>query len=185
MSQIADLSDVVAQELAVRRFPYRVEYGPERAKRTGPGIAPGVVFERDLDRGDLIAAPVATRQGAATPEAYLSRQIAGTFVVYAQSPKPGARARDHEAEVDAVCDAVISAIVRAGKLAGKPAAFGTERFLGAEEFGESEQWHGAAKRVEFSVSVPIRDVDYRGRGPGTGAVADVANTCEAAQVGTE
>jgi hypothetical protein len=182
MSVIADLSDVVDQELSVRRYPYRVTYGPERTRRTGPGIAVGVVFERDRDRGDLIGPPVATRQGAATPKAYRSRQVAGTFTVYAQSPKSGARLRDHEAEADLVCDAVISAMVRAGELGGKPVAFGSARLLDAAEFNGLEQWPGAAVRVEFSVSVPVRDVDYRGRGPATGVVADVANTVEVERV---
>lgn len=182
MSQIALLADVVAQELAVRKFPYAVAYGPERTQRTGPGIAIGVVFERDRSRGDLIAPPVATRQGAATPKAYRSRQVAGAFTVYAQSPKSGARVRDHEAEADAVCDAVISAMFRAGELGGKPVAFGSCRFLEAADFNGIEQWPGAAVRVEFTVAVPVHDVDYRGRGPGTGVVEDVANTYEAALV---
>jgi hypothetical protein len=30
--------------------------------------------------------------------------------------------------------------------------------------------------------VPVRDVDYRGRGPSTGVVFDVANTVEAERV---
>jgi hypothetical protein len=186
MSTVADLADVVGEELAARKFPYKVAYGPERVQRTGPGASlTGVVFERDRQRGDTIAPPVASRQGAATPEAYYARQVAGAFTVYAQCPKPGARVRDHEAEVDAVCDAVISAMVRACKLAGKPLAIGSSRLLGAEDFAGSafEQWPGAAARVEFSVSVPVRDVDYRGRGPGTAVLEDTANTAEAALVG--
>lgn len=183
VSVVADLADVVDQELAVRRYPYRVAYGPERAQRIGPGIAPGVVFERDRARGDVISAPVVTRQGAGTPEAFSARQVAGAFTVYAQSPKSGSRSRDHEAEADAVCDAVISAMARACKFAGKPLTFGASRFLDAADFNGLETWPGAAVRVEFSVSVPVRDVDYRGRGPSTGVVADVANTCEASQVG--
>lgn len=182
MSVVADLADVVDQELSVRKFPYRVAYGPERAQRIGPGVPVGVVFERDRARGDLIAPPVATRQGAATAKAYRSRQVAGAFTIYAQSPKSGARARDHEAEADAVCDAVISAMVRAGELAGKPIAFGSARLLEAADFNGLEQWPGAAVRVEFSVAVPVRDVDYRGRGPGTGVIDDVANTVEASLV---
>jgi hypothetical protein len=174
VSQIAELSDVVAQELAVRRFPYAVTYGPERAQRLGPSVPGGVVFERDRARGDAIMPPVATRQGPATPEAYYSRQVAGAFTVYVACPRSGARARDHEAEADAVCDAVISAMVRACKLAGKPLAFAASRYLEASEFNQLEQWPGAAVRVEFSIAVPIRDVDYRGRGPGTGVVHDVA-----------
>jgi hypothetical protein len=182
VSQIADLADVVDQELSARKYPYKVAYGPERTQRTGPGIAIGVVFERDRSRGDLIAPPVATRQGAATAKSYRSRQVAGAFTVYAQCPKSGARVRDHEAEADAVCDAVISAMARAGELAGKPVSFGACRFLEAADFNGLEQWPGAAVRVEFSVAVQIRDVDYRGRGPGTGVVFDVANTYEAALV---
>lgn len=182
MSVVAELSDVVAEELAVRRYPYRVSYGPERTQRTGPGVAIGVVFERDRTRGDVIAPPVATRQGAGTPKSYRSRQVAGAFTVYAQCPKAGARVRDHEAEADAVCDAVISAMVRASELGGKPLSFGASRLLDAAEFNGIEQWPGAAVRVEFHVSVPILDVDYRGHGPSTGVVADVANTYEAALV---
>lgn len=182
MSVVADLADVVDQELAVRRYPYRVAYGPERAQRLGPGVPIGVVFERDRARGDLIAPPVATRQGAATPKAYRARQVAGAFTVYAQSPKAGARARDHEAEADAVVDAVISAMVRAGELGGKPVTFGTSRLLEAADFNGLEQWPGAAARVEFSVAVPVLDVDYRGRGPNTGVVFDVENTVEVARV---
>lgn len=178
MSQIAELADVVDQELAVRKYPYRAAYGPERTQRTGPGIAQGVVFERDRARGDTIAPPVATRQGAATAEAYYARQVAGSFTVYAQCPKSGARVRDHEAEADAVCDAVINAMARACKLAGKPVAFGSAQYLEAADFNGLETWPGAAVRVEFSVAVPILDVDYRGRGPSTGVVDDAANTVE-------
>jgi hypothetical protein len=182
VSVIAELADVVDQELAVRRFPYRVTYGPERTQRTGPGIAVGVVFERDRARGDAIAPPVATRQGPATPEAYYARQAAGTFTVYAQCPRSGSRVRDHEAEGDHVCDAVISAMVRACKLAGKPVVFGSARYLEAADFNGLEQWPGAAVRVEFTVAVPVLDTDYRSRGPSTGVVADVANTVEVSRV---
>lgn len=182
MSQIADLSDVVAQELRVRRFPYVAVYGPERTQRSGLGAQGGVVFERDTTRGyGTVSPPVATRQGAATPKTLRSRLVFGAFTVYAKSPKTGARSRDHEAELDAVCDAVVSAMVKAGELAGKPVAFGSSRFL--EENERAEQWPGAVARVEFSVAVPIRDVDYRGRGFGTGMVADVSNTYEAGIVG--
>jgi hypothetical protein len=185
VSQVAELADVVDQELAARRYPYRVAYGPERTQRTGPGIVGGVVFERDRGRGDTIASPVATRQGAATPEAYYSRQIAGAFTAFVKSPKPGARVRDHEAEADLVCDAVVSAMVRACKLAGKPLAIGASRLLGAEDFNGLEQWPGAAVRVEFTIAVPVRDVDYRGRGPSTGAASDVATTVEIERVAAE
>lgn len=188
MSVLAELSDVVAEELRVRKYPHKVAYGPERTKRTGPGIAPGVVFERDRDRGDPYAAPVATRQGAGTPETYYSRQVASMFTVYAQSPKPGARVRDHEAEAEAVCDAVVSAMARACKLAGKLLSPGSLRFLRGADFDltdgrEFENWPGVAARVEFFISVPVRDVDYLGRGPDTGTVSGTGNTYEAALVG--
>jgi hypothetical protein len=184
VSQIAELSDVVGEELAARKYPYRVAYGPERTRRAGPGVVIGVVFERDPQWG-AYAAPVASRQGASTPEAYYARQVAGAFTVYAKSPKPGARAREPEAEADLVCDAVVSAMIRACKLAGKPLAVGAARMLGAEDFGESEQWPGVAVRVEFTVSVPLRDIEYRGAGPGTGVVDDVANTFEVERVAAD
>lgn len=172
---IADLVDLVAEELRLRNFPHKLTYGPERTQRVGPGVQLGVVFERDRVKGDVIEGPALTRPQAAMPSAYLTRRIGGTFTVYAQSTKPGARAQDHEREVDAVCDGVISAMYRVCKFAGKPLAFTGSRLLDAKEFNANEQWPGAAARVEFTVTVLVNDVDYLGHGPGTGTVAAVHN----------
>lgn len=185
-SDLAELADVVGQELRVRKFPQRVTYAPERAQRLGPGVPIGVLFERDRASGDTIAGPVATRQGAATPEAFFVRQLAGAFTVYATSPQPGASARHHEAEVDHVCDAVISAMYRACKLAGKPLAFTGSRLLDVEDLPGSDDPRlrpGAVARVTFTIAIPIQDyARYRGGGPGVGVVDDVANAVEAKQV---
>ena len=51
---IYDLSQLVKAELARRKFPQKVFYGPERTTRDGQ--APAIVFERDRETPEPITA---------------------------------------------------------------------------------------------------------------------------------
>lgn len=165
---IYDLSEAVARDLKIRRFPHPIFYGPERAKRGGFDMA--IVFERDRPRGDQIGAPVGAK---INPEVPFVRKVAGAVTVYARSPKPGARSSDHEGECDRVCDGVITALYRILKARRLPLEITDSKILEAVDFNGCETWPGCAARVSFSVTTLVRDVDYLGAGPPTGVVEAV------------
>jgi hypothetical protein len=168
---IYHLSAAVDADLYARKFPYRVTCD-EQIKRHR--FDPGVVFERDREAGDAIDPPIATK---GNPKAPFVRKVAGSFTVYARSPKRSASAWDHEDECDRVADGVLSAMHRILKERRLPLEVTASRLLTAKDFNPDdvtkyEQWPGAACRVSFTVTTLVRDVDYANEGADTGVVFD-------------
>lgn len=180
-STLGDLTRAVAAELRRRKFPGPCVYGALRAP-TRHDLVHFVIFERDREAGDSIDAAIASTPQAAENKRPFSRALAGRVTVYARSPKPGATEEDHEQEVDDVTDGVLTAMRRVCVSGKVPLAITSCRLFTAEEFNAdrpNEQWPGSVARVTFNVAGPVREVDYRGVGPLTGVVDDVANDVEA------
>lgn len=186
---IRDLASAVAVDLNARKFPYPVICGPERAAHDG--FTAAIVFRRDRASKDAIVGPI----GAAHPrrgvpsdnvDAPFNRQVAGLFVAYARSPKPGATVADHEDECDAVCDAVLTAMHRVLAVARLPFSITESKLLTRDELRleaedgraatadpaglRSADFPGCAARVRFTVRTLVRDVTYTGAGGGTGTI---------------
>jgi hypothetical protein len=171
---IGDLALAVRAELRARKYPYPVEYGPERAQRDS--FAAAVVFERDRESPDEVAIRIVTKNE--TVESPFIRKVSGAVTVYARSAKPAARAADHENECDRVCDAVLCALYRVLKAKRLPLEVVESRMLREEDLPEgagerAASWPGAAARIRFRVTTLVRDVNYLGEGPATAEVAAV------------
>lgn len=198
---IADLARAVGADLASRKYPYRVVYGPERAARDG--FQHAIVFRRDRSSPDEVAPPVGATRPRATPtgaEAPMTRWVSGVFVVYARSPRAGATAADHEAECDAVCDGVLTAMYRVLKAQGLPLRIAESRVLTREDLrveAETEAADdgsgarvadapGCAARVRFAVQTLVRDVTYTGASGPVGTITEFATpTVEASLPGED
>jgi hypothetical protein len=180
---IGDLAVAVAADLRSRKYPHPVSYGPERVGRDG--FKPAIVFVRDREAGDAIAAPLGAKDR--NPEVPYNRAVSGAVTVYARSPKPGATVLDHENECDNVCDAVIAAMYRILKARRLPLTIKDSRMLRREDLRlESESasddksgprsadWPGCAARIRFAVTTVVRDVTYVGGAQSTGVIDDVA-----------
>lgn len=193
---IRDLSLAVAAELSNRKSPYPVIYGPERQGHDG--FTPAIVFRRDRSGHDAIV----PRLGATRPrleatvdnvDAPFNRQVAGVFLVYACSPKPGADVGDHEEECDAVCDMVLTAMHRVLNAKPLPFVITESKLLRRDELADeaedrrmaavgspghsadpsglrSADFPGCAARVRFTVRTLVREVTYTGAGGGTGTI---------------
>lgn len=179
---IGHLAQAVRVDLAARKYPHTVVYGPERVGRDGFQLA--IVFERDREAGDAIVAPAGA---AINPEAPFNRRVSGLVTVYARSPKPGAIALDHEDECDAVCDGVISAMYRILRARRLPLEIVDSKLLTRDELragvseaddrsgARSADFPGCAARIRFRVGTVIRDVTYTGVARLTGSpIHDVA-----------
>lgn len=181
---IGHLAAAVATDLRTRKYPYPVTYGPERVGRDG--FKPAIVFVRDREAGDAIAAPLGAKDR--NPEVPFNRAVSGAVTVYARSSKPGATVLDHEDECDNVCDAVIAAMYRILKARKLPLAIKDSRILRREDLRaeaevaaaddksglRSADWPGCAARIRFAVVTVIRDITYTGAAQSTGVIDDVA-----------
>ncbi len=168
---ISELADRVRAELASRKFPLPVIYGPERAARKGYAPA-GIVFRRDREQGDAIG-PATGWKGSPDPRALYTRRFAGVVEIYVRASRPNAGIADHEDECDRVCDGVLCALYRV--TTGFLLQIGESRLLRAEEFEGQDHFEaaGCAARIRFSLAAPVLELDYTGDGPLTGTVADV------------
>lgn len=191
---IRDLTSAVVADLSARKCPYPVTYGPERVAHDGFSAA--IVFRRDRSSHELVTHAVgrprrdAPQGPADDAPAPFTRDVAGAFVVYARSPKPGATVGDHEEECDAVCDIVLTAMHRVlvgrrlpltiteSKLltrAELQAEAEDGRLASADPSGlRSADFPGCAARVRFTVRTLVRDVTYTGQGGGTGTIYQFA-----------
>lgn len=168
-STLAELARRVDADLRARLFPYRVQYGPERAPRTTPSV-PGIIIARDTELGDGIGPPIGAK---INPECPFTRGVAGVALVYARSPRKGARVDEHEAEADTVADGVLTAMYDICKVACLPLAITEYRMLGEKDFEGCEAWAGRAVQIRFEVTEHVRRLTYKGEARSTGEVFDV------------
>lgn len=157
-STLAELARRVDADLKARLFPYRVQYGPERAPRTTPSV-PGIIIARDTELGDQVGPPIGAK---VNPECPFTLLTAGVALVYARSPRPSARVDEHEAEADVVAAGVITAIYNVCKAACLPMSITEYRMLGEKDFEGCEAWAGRAVQIRFEVTEHIRRLTYKG-----------------------
>lgn len=182
---IRDLADAVRTDLKARLYQASVVYGPERMAHDG--FRDAIVFTRDRGAGDAIVPVIGATRPRATStgaEAPFIRNVAGSFTVYARSPRPAADVADHEAECDRICDGVLTAMYRLLKARRLPLTIVESRLLTRDELRaesgtsaaddhsgqRSADFPGCAARVRFTVSTLVRDVTYPGASKPTGEI---------------
>ncbi len=171
---IHDLAGAVAALMRAKKYPHPVIAGPERAVRDGNEMA--IVFERDVEAGDAITAPMGAKQAPPHVESPFNRRVAGVVTVYARSPLSGATTGDHEDELDRVCDGVLCAMYRACKARKLPLEIVSSQVQPptAKDVESARIPAGRSAKIRFLVTTLVRDVEYRGAGPLTGIIFDVA-----------
>jgi hypothetical protein len=187
------MSRDIEEMLRARKFPVRVEYGPERLERSANSGPCVMVFERDRESGDGVE-PV---QGAQRNARMKCIRLLGVVVtVYARSSAKGARPNEHEAFCDMFVDALIVALHEwfEGAKTGALPQFSAAQMLSAEEIAtlspDNTAWAGAVYRLRFDLPRGVREWTYvpedtrpRGDLPGAqqpgalpeGAAAGVSN----------
>ncbi|MFA5706314.1 MAG: hypothetical protein WDA41_08170 [Candidatus Neomarinimicrobiota bacterium] len=158
---IYQLATDIEQTLIGRGFPVAVRYGRERTQRELPSSHAGViVFERDLDTGDRIAAPLTSNRN---PRLVRTRALGVTCTIFARSPLAGARQCEHEHDCDQIVDAVIVALYEWGTAARAGAIeYSEARYLRPEDVSGSEIGAGVAYRLRFAVPRGVSTRDWQG-----------------------
>jgi len=153
---IFQMSRDIAETLAARGFPFRIQYGPERAERGG--YTNIITMGRDRSGGDQVGN---TESNKRNPQSQAVRRIGVVARVYAVSELSGARINNHENLCDQVVDALVIEILKWGVAAqvGRP-AFTSSRYLTAEERNLEETWPGVVYELRFSVPRGIRDITF-------------------------
>ncbi len=152
--------------LAARKFPFAVEYGPERTTRVAPFNA--IVIDRDRDANEAIGAAPALQRN---PKKVLRRDIPCRALVYAFSSVDGARVCDHEHECDRYVDGLVSALDEWATAAKGEVTFTGARFATPADGVDSEAWPGVVYAVTFTVGRGVYARDYTGAGQAEGSVA--------------
>lgn len=169
--------------LRARKFPLKIEYGPEaHAKLNYPSGV--IVLERDSERGDsALQAPRGTQRN---PRKSGRREIGCVATIYGASTTPGARRPEHEGVCDTFVDAFLAELEKWAKLAQIVfISVDESRYLSAAERSGEQTWPGVVYRVRFRVPRTVFDRDYTGAAEPTGSPAHVSNRTEVRIAGEE
>lgn len=156
---IYEMARDVAADLAARKYPVAVSYGPERVTRDGypQGV---IVVERDRDGSDAVTPP----KGQVNNPRYKGvRTLAVKATIYARSSLDGPLIGDHERECEKLVDAFIVALEdwgtesKAGYIAITAA-----KYLDASARADTEQWPGVIYELRFAVPRGVYKRDYVG-----------------------
>jgi hypothetical protein len=157
--------------LTARKFPVRVVYGPERTTREG--YAPVIVVERDRTASDTVGPPKGTQRN---PRKYMTRTLAVSATIYAQSSLPGAMIQDHERSCEQLVDAFLVSLYEhlAAEQAGT-ISVSSARYLAASERNDVETWPGVVYVIKFFVPRAVLALDYTGEAKPTAAAPGFVN----------
>lgn len=166
---IYGMTQWVADNLAARKFPIRVEYGPKQTLRE-PGHTV-IVVDRDRGASETVTAAPGTRQN---PKKVLARRLPCRALVFAASTVEGANVHDHEHECDRFVDGLLTSLDEWATRAAAEVAFTGARFATTADgvaAAELETWPGVVYLVTFTVGRGVVARDYTGAGQPEGAVA--------------
>jgi hypothetical protein len=156
----------VGAALTARKFPLRVEYGPEQTARVAPHSA--IVIDRDRTANETIgAAPGAQRN----PQKVFARFMPCRALVYACSTVEGARVNEHEHECDRFVDGLMTALYDWAKLESTIINVTGARFATSADGVTPETWAGVVYLVTFTVARGVERRTYTGAGQPEGAPA--------------
>lgn len=158
-----DLGDL----LAARKFPIRVEYGPEQTQRVAPHTV--IVIDRDRGASEAITAAHGTQRN---PKKMLARYLPCRALVYACSTEAGARVNEHEHECDRFVDGLLAALEDWATAAKAEIKYTAARFAGtADGVDDLETWPGVVYLLTFAIGRGVYARDYTGAGQPEATVA--------------
>ena len=176
---VSSLTRGVAADLAARRFPFPVIFGPERMTRAAPTDT-CIVIERDRDGGDGFDSVmgVQVNRGTNTPAGrrQATRFMGVQAMIWAKSNLTGADEGDHEDLCDQLVDALYSAVdtwqqANVRVMNFKP----TGRYLKAHEIAElvAETWPGVVYLMRWRLPHGVYSTDFKGLALPDGTVSGI------------
>jgi hypothetical protein len=173
---IYEMSKDIAERLAVRKFPYPVQYGKRNAQTER--YWGYIQFDRDPGASDDVG-PV-QGQGRVPAKKMLVRQLCGRVRVYARSNLDGAHEGDHERECEIVVDGVLTELDRwfVESRAAAHLNVVESRYLTAKELDDIEVWPGVVYQVRFKLPRGVTLRDYDGEGAQLGTIVHSGNRVE-------
>jgi hypothetical protein len=150
----------VGAALLARKFPIRVEYGPEQTTRVAPQSV--IVIDRDRNGSEAIGAAHGTGRN---PKKVLARYLPCRALVYACSTEAGARVNEHEHECDRFVDALLSELETWTEANRAEVKYAGARFAAASDgVDDLETWPGVVYLVTFAIGRGVYAWDYTGAG---------------------
>ena len=157
----------VGAALTARKFPIRVEYGPEQTQRVAPQTV--IIIDRDRGASETIGAAHGTERN---PKKVGARFLPCRALVYACSTLADARLNEHEHECDRFVDGLLSALYDWAKLEQTAVNVTGARFAAkADGVDDLESWPGVVYLVTFTVGRGVYRMTYTGAGQPEGTVA--------------
>lgn len=154
--------------LLARKFPLRVEFGPERTARDA-AYDSVIVVERDMTASDTF--DVAHGQNTNARKS-ASRYLSTVATIYARSSLPGARAGDHEDLCEQFLDALLTALRDWALAAVHVEVQITDgRYVAIDP--AQENWPGVAYALKFRVPRGVFKRDFTGLARPEGSPAGV------------
>ncbi len=156
------MSQWVGASLAARKYPVRVEYGPESTVRVAPQSV--IVIDRDRDASETIGAAHGVQRNV---KKVLGRALPCRALVFACSTEEGARVQEHEHECDRYVDGLLSALEEWTTRAQTAVTYGGARFAKSGdgvEGVELQTWPGVVYLVTFAIGRGVYARDYTGAG---------------------
>ena len=169
----------VSALLTERKYPVRVEYGPEQTARVAPHSV--IVIERDKQADETIEAAHGLNRNA---KKVLARYLPCVAKIYACSTQEGARVNEHEHECDRFVDALLGALYRWAKEAQAEVKIKGARFLPDAESVDVATWPGVVYQLTFAVGRGVFVRDYTGAGAAELAPAGVRGRVEVRRTGS-
>lgn len=160
----------VQKHLKEKKFPIGVEYGPEAFRREQ--VTNLIVMHREGE-GDSFAAPSAPGRN---PRNHANRTYGFTCLVFAKSPKAGARRPDHEVLCDVFVNALVCALFKACSSSVNGVVIGPGHLLTAAERAGSlfERFPGVVYELKASLLQSVQDFDWEGQGLKLGLIGSVS-----------
>lgn len=179
---IYEIALEVEARMRDRKYPYRVQYGPEFASRDGNG-SNGIVVLRSA-RPDAFA-PADARN--ANPQYRAVRTCAVDAWVYARSSKPGASRHDHEFDCEAAVDLFTCALYDTIKVRREGVVFVGGSYLTPDELAMTNltTWNGVVYVMQFGIQRGVVAKDYTGDARPEGAFGSATNTTAVFALGHE
>lgn len=160
-NQVFEVAHELGVKLEAAKFPFLVEYAPERIDRSDTAN-PVILVARDRMNGENILPPA---QFQVNGRKMLGRACGVEIKVYARSSLPAPMIAEHEELADYIVDAVLCAlyeIEKEGKFS--PFEFTEARFMFPEEVvtaaGEPELWPGVVYVLRFKIARAVVKRDY-------------------------
>lgn len=171
---IYEIFKELSSELAARKVPLELVYGPESTTSTSL-TRQRIVVQRDDSRPEQWRPAVGKRTN---PPTIALRPMACVALVYAQSTVTGARVQDHERLCDTIVDKLVAAlrtvILKRHSVWHEPIG----KLLSAEELDLRGMavWPGKVYELTFDIDRGVTDTNWDSAAAPTGAPTKITST---------